>query len=214
MTPKDIKLSYTSKMPGASFSLSALKCITGSKLHEQVGSVCSKCYARRGRYLFPNVVNAQNRRIEQVNDKDFVECMTEVLSNDKITQKTKLFRWHDSGDLQSIEHLEKLVQIARNLPNIRFWLPTKEYGIINKYGTRLSGASNLTIRVSHPMINNKFTTQDSFYKNTSSVFSKDKINELTDIEICQATVTHTTCNDNGCTKCWNDSIKNIIYIKH
>ena len=209
MNTKDIKLTHTSKMPGASFSLSAQKCITGSILHKQEGTVCSKCYARKGRYNFPNVRNAQDRRLTQVNDRDFVRCMTEVLKNDKITQKVKLFRWHDSGDLQSLEHLEKIVQIAKNLPNIKFWIPTKEYNIVRMFKGEVP--KNLTIRVSYPMINGRFNGQ---YECTSSVSSKELLSEVKKEEICPATETHTTCNDNGCTKCWDKEIVNITYVKH
>lgn len=210
MKTSEIKLTYTSKMPGASFSLSAFKCITGSKLNLQEGTVCSKCYARKGRYLFSNVKNAQTKRFELIEDKDFVKCMTEVLKNDKITQKIKLFRWHDSGDIQSLNHLKKIVQIAENLPDIKFWMPTKEYSIIKKYNGEIP--KNLIIRVSYPMINGKFTNNE--YPYTSNVYSKDKLNEVNKKEICPATENHNSCDENKCMKFWDKSIKNIVYIKH
>jgi hypothetical protein len=45
----------------------------------------------------------------------------------------KHFRWHDSGDLQSLEHLRKIVAVARRLPGVKFWLPTREYQTVEAY---------------------------------------------------------------------------------
>ena len=35
----------------------------------------------------------------------------------------------DSGDLQSLEMLEAIAEVARQTPEVKHWLPTKEYGI-------------------------------------------------------------------------------------
>ena len=51
-------LSAPSKMPCHSFSISAKRCKVGSKLRKVVGSTCNKCYALKGRYVFPNVERA------------------------------------------------------------------------------------------------------------------------------------------------------------
>ena len=56
-------LSAPSKMPCKSFSISAFECITGSRLRKIAGSVCSKCYALKGRYVFPKVQAALDRRL-------------------------------------------------------------------------------------------------------------------------------------------------------
>ena len=52
-------LSAPSKMPGPSFNLPAVACITGAKLVDVLGSTCSGCYALKGRYRFPNVRSVQ-----------------------------------------------------------------------------------------------------------------------------------------------------------
>ena len=51
-------LGKPSKMPWWSWSISATECITGSKLAEVEGTVCSGCYALKGNYRFANVVLA------------------------------------------------------------------------------------------------------------------------------------------------------------
>ena len=54
-------LSSPSKMPGYAYNLPAWECVTGVKLQAVAGSVCSGCYAMKGRYRFPNVKDALNR---------------------------------------------------------------------------------------------------------------------------------------------------------
>jgi len=56
-------LSAPNKMPGPSINLPAVACITGAKLAKVRGSTCSGCYALKGRYRFPNVKEAMNRRL-------------------------------------------------------------------------------------------------------------------------------------------------------
>ena len=56
MKIKDIEstvgtLSAPSKMPCFSFSIPAKLCITGQKLRDVKNSICSKCYALKGRYV-------------------------------------------------------------------------------------------------------------------------------------------------------------------
>lgn len=57
-------LSVPSKMPGFAWSIPAKECKTGSKLRQVKGSTCSKCYALSGRYVFPNVQDAQYKRFD------------------------------------------------------------------------------------------------------------------------------------------------------
>jgi hypothetical protein len=61
----------------------------------------------------------------------------------------RFFRWHDSGDLQSIAHLDLIVRIARRAPAVRFWLPTREVGIVKGWQA-LNGElpGNLVARLS------------------------------------------------------------------
>ena len=39
----------------------------------------------------------------------------------------KHFRWHDSGDLQSVHHLKKIFEVCNLTPDtMQHWLPTQE----------------------------------------------------------------------------------------
>ena len=64
-------LSNPSKMPGFGYSTPAKDCQTGSKLAEIVNSICSICYAKKGRYVFPNVQNAMQYRLDSLNKIDW-----------------------------------------------------------------------------------------------------------------------------------------------
>ncbi len=43
------------------------------------------------------------------------------------------FRWFDSGDLQSVEMVRDIVAVAERTPEIRHWLPTREYATVREY---------------------------------------------------------------------------------
>ena len=143
-------LSKPSKMPCFSYSIPAKRCQVGGKLAKVKNSVCFFCYALKGRYLFPNVQNALERRFSSLAREDWVAKMVCAIS---ANERSGFFRWHDSGDLQGVWHLAKIVSVANALPQIRFWLPTREYGVISdflKEGGKIP--SNLTVRLSGYML--------------------------------------------------------------
>ena len=98
-------LSKPSKMPGPAYNLPAYKCITGQKLAKVPGSVCFGCYALKGRYRFNNVKSAMERRLEALQHPGWVGAMIQLI------KPHKEFRWHDSGDIQSLEHLQNIFRI-------------------------------------------------------------------------------------------------------
>ena len=95
-------LSKPSKMPCHGYSIPASACKTGTKLRAIPNSTCSSCYACKGRYMFPNVQDALHRRLDALQDSNWVEWMVALIGR---KEKSGYFRWHDSGDLQSMEHL-------------------------------------------------------------------------------------------------------------
>ena len=127
-------LSAPSKMPCFSFSIPAQRCIIGSKLREKAtNSTCASCYALRGRYVFKNVREALENRFNKLMSSELSEWVSNMSLLIAKKEKSGFFRWHDSGDLQSVEHFAAIVQIARELPQIKFWLPTREYKIVNDF---------------------------------------------------------------------------------
>lgn len=136
------------------WSIPADSCKTGSKLQRIAGTVCSICYALRGRYLFRNVRAAMNRRLKSLTPHQHRDMMNWAQAFTLVLGKRwglglKYFRWFDSGDLQSMEHLEAIVEVARRCPGVRFWLPTREVHLISAFvmrGDRFP--KNLRVRVS------------------------------------------------------------------
>lgn len=204
-------LSDTTKMPGKSYGLSARECITGSKLAKVPGSVCHGCYALKGNYNFTNVKTAQAKRLKSIKSKYWVPAMV-YLINKKTNPDDPYFRWHDSGDLQSEDHLLKIIEIAKKLPAINFWLPSREYAIVNSVLNILAERFeklpvNLVIRLSAHMIDGKIPNIDL---PVSSVSTDDSV--YPDANHCPARFQDNSCGD--CRACWNGAIKHISYHKH
>ena len=183
-------------MPGFSYNLPATKCITGSKLVKIPGSVCSGCYALKGRYRFPNVKDAMQRRLDSINHPLWIKAMATSI----IETKTGFFRWHDSGDLQSLDHLKKIFEVCKLTPDINHWLPTREASIINCIQAD-EVPKNLIIRLSAHKVDGKAAT---FWPWTSTVVTSEKT--------CPAAEQENKCKD--CRACWDRTIPNIAYGKH
>jgi len=194
-----IRLGKTSKMKGFSFGLDARNCITGSKLRDIKGSVCSKCYAMKGNFNFPSVRKGKATNLKHLEAPYFVDVMTYQL------QDIKYFRWFDSGDLPSIEALEKIVQIAKNTPNTKHWLPTREVKIIKEYLITNKFPKNLVVRVSSPMIDEK---PIKGFRNTSTVHAKENPFGFA----CPSQQQGNQCLN--CVACWDKRVRNVSYEQH
>jgi hypothetical protein len=196
-------LSKPSKMPCHGYGLNPKKCKVGGRLVKIVGSICSKCYAMRGNYLFPVVVAMQDKRLAAIKRAGWVAGMVELIRR---KEGSGFFRWHDAGDVQSLSHLQKIVDIAKALPRIKFWLPTREYNLVAKW-IDVNGKfpRNLTVRLSAHMIDGKPPVKLAKRLGlTTSGVSTGGFN-------CPASKQGNFCRD--CRACWT-SKKNINYKKH
>lgn len=199
-------LSSPSKMPCHGYSIPAKFCQTGTKLHKVEKSVCSKCYALKGRYVFPHVISAMERRFYSIDNPLWSEAMAFLISK---KEKSGFFRWHDSGDIQSVKHLEKIVEVCKKTPKIKHWLPTREYGIVSDFlDKHKSFPKNLNVRLSGFMVNLPPPSEIAKRLNvtTSSVTTNPK--EVT----CPSNKQGNKCLD--CRNCWNHRIKSIVYHAH
>jgi hypothetical protein len=187
-------LSKPSKMPGWSIGIPAKECKTGSKLRLVKDSVCYNCYALKGCYVFKVVQDAQYRRLEAVKSPLWVAAMT-ILINSK---KSKWFRWHDSGDVQDLDHLNKIFDVCRLTPETRHWMPTREAWIKDHVSR---APDNLIIRFSVPMIDQE---PAGSWPHTSTV--------VTAGATCPAPTQGGKCRE--CRQCWTKSVKNVSYGKH
>ena len=203
-------LSAPSKMPSYAWSISAKRCDMGSKLAKIEGSVCNKCYALKGRYMFGNTQDALERRYKAwSNDRDtWTNAMIYIMNNKKHIINTGHFRWFDSGDIQGTAMLSDINTVAWSSPNIRFWLPTKEYKLVKEYTQNNDIAPNLIIRVSNPNVNSNTLKG---YDHISSVYSKDML-ENSDGYICPSSKQGNQYGE--CRACWSDKINEVSYIAH
>ena len=199
------KLSKASKMPCASFSTPAQACNTGAKLAKIKGSVCHGCYALKGNYRYKNVLGLREHNLRTLDNLDvWRRSMIKLIKDNDVTG---FFRWHDSGDINSVEHLKAIIDIAQALPDIRFWLPTKEKGILNKVRREMQIPDNLIIRLSMPMIDQ--APNNSSWALTSTVRTKGGIVHGAE---CKAPDNKGKCGT--CRACWDKTISNITYLKH
>ena len=187
-------LSKPSKMPGWSIGLPAKECKTGGKLQKVPGSVCFDCYALKGCYVFKVVQQAQYRRLKAIRDPQWVEAMAHLINS----KRPRVFRWHDSGDVQDLNHLQKIYEVCRLTPSKRHWMPTREAWIKDPLQDK---PDNLVIRFSAPMIDQ---AAPASWPNTSTV--------VTSGASCPAPKQNNECGT--CRQCWDSSIKNISYGKH
>jgi len=186
-------LSKPSKMPGPAYNLPAAACQTGAKLALVPGTVCHGCYALKGRYRFTNVKTALARRLEALGHPDWVKAMTVLIKGEKV------FRWHDSGDLQSVAHLKAIFEVCDNTPETRHWLPTREARYLPLNHDSIP--KNLTIRFSSHKINQPPLKSWPW---TSTVSTRDSS--------CPAQLQNNNCKD--CRACWDRKISNVTYPKH
>jgi hypothetical protein len=189
-------LSKPSKMPGPAHNLPAWNCITGQKLVNIPGSVCAGCYAMKNRYRFTNVREAMDRRLQALQDPRWVDAMVTLISGEA------WFRWHDSGDIQSLKHLENIFEVCKRTPQTQHWMPTREAQFLKDIDPD-KVPPNLIIRMSSHMINQGPVKQWPW---TSTVSSQDS--ERT----CPAPEQGNSCQD--CRACWDRSIPNVCYGKH
>ena len=187
-------LSKPSKMPGWSIGIPAKECKTGAKLRLIPDSVCEGCYALKGCYVFKVVQEAQYKRLEAIQHPDWVLAMATLINS----KKPDVFRWHDSGDVQDVQHLEKIFEVCRLTPSKRHWMPTREAWIKDHMH---KAPANLVVRFSSPMVDQGPVKS---WANTSTVSTKSRS--------CPAPDNNNECGD--CRACWDPLVKNIEYGKH
>ena len=189
-------LTYTTKMPGPSYNTPASRCLTGAKLRNVKNSVCSSCYALKGNYKrFPKVEEALERRFQSLGHVSWVTAMATLIKGHKF------FRWHDAGDLQSMQHLENIFEVCRLTPDTQHWMPTREARFLSLMDPDIV-PSNLIIRMSSHMIDQPPV---KFWPWTSTVTSGHDAS-------CPAPKQGNQCG--SCRACWSRDVKTVSYGKH
>ena len=112
-------------------------------------------------------------------------------------KRSTYFRWHDAGDVQDLNHLNKIYEVCRQTPDTKHWMPTREAWIKDHLDSK---PANLVIRFSPPMIGQRNDT----WPNSSMV--------VTEGASCPAPSQGGKCRD--CRACWDSTVKVVSYGKH
>ena len=198
-------LGTPSKMPGYSYSFSATLCRVGSKLRKIPGSVCASCYALRGNYATRSVKLSHERRLAAyLTDREsWIAGMIFLISR-RAAPDDPYFRGHDSGDLLDLQHLLAWVDVARGVPWVRFWIPSREYQTVTAAQALLGSAwpVNLVVRTSAHMIG---APPPKTHPLTSTVDGGTG-------HPCPAPTQGNNCG--SCRACWDPAVANIDYHQH
>jgi hypothetical protein len=149
-----------------------------------------------------------------LNDPWWTELMSSLIW--QLTPiSTPYFRWFDSGDLQNLKMLQQIIKIARNLPQIEFWLPTQERGIMKQLEEPLP--PNLAVRISTPMIGGRRTMEfplasiilPRVYR---SKWEKRVERNSESRHYCPAPLQDNKCGN--CRACWSKEVRTVVYLEH
>lgn len=201
-------LSSPSKMPGWAYSLPAAECKTGSKLAKRAGTVCSGCYALKGRYVLPAVQAALYRRLSKITGPHWARAMAELIR--RKSKREPNFRWHDSGDIQSLEHIRSIAEVARLTPDVKHWIPSREYRLVREYfASEPNPPANLNVRLSAHMLGGKAPRFPGLPVTVSTV---SKGEPPAGAYRCPAPKQGNQCG--SCRACWDPSVPHVDYSYH
>lgn len=198
-----------SKMPGSTYATDPFACVVGSKLAGVEGSTCHRCYARKLAKLRPTVGKgwANNQAAIQTQDRAaWVAGVVFQITLAAAKSGEPYHRWFDAGDLDSVETLDRIAEVAARTPEIHHWLPTREAQIVKEWiaqGGQRPG--NLVIRISSTMIGDGPRNA----MNTSTVHRKG---EAYWGYQCPAPDQGGNCG--ACRACWSTDVANVSYRLH
>lgn len=204
--------SQTSKMPCKSYELPTAACKTGSQMAKVKGSICSMCYAQKGFYkVYAKTIEpAQWQRLDSLSNPDWVAAMVAHIGKDRY------FRWHSSGDLQSVQHLEQIIAVVKATPDCQHWLPTREYGmvkeLVEKHGIDAI-PSNMVIRLSAMFPDVAVKVPESLFNVAGVQVSNVHSSKGQPMgEVCAAPDQDGECR--ACRKCWQREVTAVSYLAH
>lgn len=203
--------STATKMPCPTYSIPAFECKTGSKLAKIPGTTCSKCYALKtygGWYTKSHVLQSMYRRFYSLKNPKWVDAFVFLVKHYRLA----FFRWHDSGDIQGIWHLQNLCDIALACPDVKFWLPTTEHTMVKLFWNTHGQipfkelVPNLCIRLS--AIELGAPAPIALARELGCTASNVSTNQPT----CPAHEQYNYCR--SCRHCWDNKEESVTYLLH
>lgn len=171
---------------------------------EVCNRICQGCYAAKAQVRFPKALEYRERMLERSKAKEFIDDIVEELSKSK--KNFKAVRIHESGEFYSQDYLDKWVQIAKSLPDIRFYAFTKRK---KDFDFSKAEAQNNLIII------------DSLKFGRLNYGSLDEMSELVDkynTQICPATFKDASKDTCGvtCSYCWAKQAQHngVVFVKH
>ena len=224
-----ISLGAPSKMPGYAWGLPAgITCPSAKKSVKDFGAdaVCSGCYVvnletgkGRGNYRFPAVWAAMVRRMDFVkrslkeNDGDeAVAVLTDMVRRGCDAEGENVFRVHDAGDLFHPLYADVWGRVADNLPEVSFWIPTREWArdLMLPSLRELAARPNVTVRPSGLTWEAPAPVVEGLSAGTAVTFDVDGLAEH---RTCPATLPGSDGKCGECRNCWDPGIR-VAYLAH
>lgn len=209
--------STTSKLLSIpSWGIPAEFCKTGMALRrrgidKKVPTPCAVCYCYAGPIRFRRSWRrlAGNYREYLDDPKKWVNRMVWKISE----TGTRYFRFFHSGDLQGMAMLRDIAEVARRSPNVKFWLPTQEWGVVDNF-LLIRGDSfppNLTVRLSSPFIDKPCYNPRGYrgmMDEAGVVYSYVGYGHVAGL-FCPAYKNGGQCGK--CRACWSRRVKEVCY---
>ena len=103
-------------------------CELSMRLAKEAGkdAICERCYALKGRYVFPKVRENQLVRSEWWHNTDPIERAVILADAVRREGAPLYFRCYDSGDLD-LSAIETWLRFAELLPDTKIWIPTRTW---------------------------------------------------------------------------------------
>ena len=199
------KFSKPSKMPCRSWSLQALETCPASKdSNGELVPACKGCYATSGNYRFPNVKAPREHNKEDWQAPDWVDVMVSELDNDRY------FRWFDSGDVYDIRLARKFLEVMRQTPWVRHWLPTRmhKFDKFKSVLDNMDALSNVVVRLSSDGVLGE--TVENAANSSTIVPNREYLTPI--MSLCGASEREGKCGT--CRACWDKTVSIVAYPAH
>ena len=199
-----IKLSKPSKMPCYSWSLEAIStCPASIGVDGELVDACKGCYATTGNYRFKNVKAPRVHNREDWKREQWIGDMVVELDS------SRYFRWFDSGDMYNLSLANKILEVMKQTPWCKHWLPTRMHKFA-KFKTvieQMEALPNVVVRKSSDSV-----LGETIDGQCTSTIIPD-IEAATDaMTVCEAYSREGKCG--SCRKCWDKSVQVVAYPAH
>jgi len=217
-----IRISFPSKLGGIpAWSLNAgVTCPESiDPKTKKVKDSCNGCYAKRGHFKFPNVIDPREENRIDWRRPSWVKEMI------KVVDRHRYFRWFDSGDAYHPELLEKMYEVMKKSKHTKFWFPTMTHFNERKAKIldKMRLLPNVAVRDSTGKTDGSFAETDNLQ--STQVRKKNIKNMDKNVHLCPVGIKTVigkngkerkakTCDECDCLKCYNKKIKKIAYKRH